>query len=321
MKSAPISGCIIGCLVLAVACLVFGGCASNLPFSNRIDPGVGGTPQAMKGIMEARGREYDFSFDTTTEKGQLCITAYNRREAPVSVSIDLTNRDNVDTNRSFPFEEVVPPHSAVCLARVSRLHPDRDFDFNYATSWMVGDFQARHNPGRGYRLPWRTGERHQVIQAPGGPITTHTDRSSQYAVDFAMPVGTPILAARSGIVVNLEDSFSMGALDKVLADKANFVEILHDDGTIATYAHLAEHGVTVSLGQRVSEGEELGRSGSTGYSSGPHLHFAVWQPGKEGKVFVRVSLPVEFCTGDGSPCAPVTYGTVVPGSRGTGAGN
>ncbi|MBI2354426.1 MAG: M23 family metallopeptidase, partial [Deltaproteobacteria bacterium] len=229
----------------------------------------------------------------------------------VSVSIEMTLEDNVVADRSFPFEYVVPPNTVQCIARISRLYKDRDFSIRYSSSWMVGDFNARHSPKDGYRLPWQLGEYYQVSQAYGGTITTHTDRSSRYAVDFGMPVGTPVLAARSGTVVNMEDSFSVGALDKVLSDKANFVDILHDDGTIATYAHLAVRSVAVRLGQRVSVGEKLGLSGSTGYSSGPHLHFSVWRPEKGVKGFVQVSLPVEFCMDDTAPCAPVRYGTTI----------
>jgi murein DD-endopeptidase MepM/ murein hydrolase activator NlpD len=51
--------------------------------------------------------------------------------------------------------------------------------------------------------------------------------------------------------------------------------VLHDDGSMALYAHLREGGVLVRAGERVTLGQMIGYSGSTGYSSGPHLHFAV----------------------------------------------
>lgn len=325
MKSSPNAVYNARYLVLVASCLVFGGCAFNLPFpgasksyarlgllSNRIDASFGESPRAVKDITVTHGREYDFVIYPVKADGQVCLTAHNRRESPVSVSIEITREDNIATDRSFPFEYVVPPDTQMCIVRISPLYKDRDYSYQYSSSWMVGDYNARHNPGDGYRLPWQRGEYYPVSQAYGGPITTHTDRSSQYAVDFVMPIGTPILAARSGTVINLEDSFSVGALDKVLLNKANFVNILHDDGTIATYAHLAVRGLAVRLGQRVSVGEKLGVSGSTGYSAGPHLHFAVWQLEKEANGFVPVSLPVEFCMDNTAPCAPVRYGITVP---------
>jgi len=57
--------------------------------------------------------------------------------------------------------------------------------------------------------------------------------------------------------------------------KANHILILHEDGTLGVYSHLSPNHTTVSFGQRVDAGTLIGYSGNTGYSSGPHLHFAV----------------------------------------------
>jgi murein DD-endopeptidase MepM/ murein hydrolase activator NlpD len=59
------------------------------------------------------------------------------------------------------------------------------------------------------------------------------------------------------------------------AGRANFIRILHADGSMAVYAHLAEHGALVRQGQPVETGQRIGLSGNTGYSTAPHLHFAV----------------------------------------------
>ena len=53
------------------------------------------------------------------------------------------------------------------------------------------------------------------------------------------------------------------------------MRIVHDDGTMALYAHLREGGVLVRVGQRVEKGQQIGLSGNTGFTSGPHLHFAL----------------------------------------------
>lgn len=311
-------------LILVVCCSVLGGCAFNLTFpgfpesrvrlgllSNRIDTSFGDSPKAVKdlSVSDIQGRGYDFTFYPIAEGGEICLTAHNRGEAPVTVSVEMSHEENVATDRSFPFEYVVPANTKLCIAKIRRLYKDRDLGFQYSSSWIIGDLNARHYAHDGYRLPWQRSESYPVGQAYGGPITTHTERSSQFAVDFSMPMGTTVLAARSGTVVNLEDSFGAGAMDKVYADKANFVDVLHNDGTIATYAHLA--GVKVRRGQRVSVGEKIGISGSSGFSSGPHLHFVVWRPEKGWKGLEQVSLPVEFCV-DGLPCAQAIYGATIP---------
>jgi len=68
------------------------------------------------------------------------------------------------------------------------------------------------------------------------------------------------------------------------------VRILHDDGTIAVYAHLNRNSIRVRPGERVRAGQYIADSGNTGLSSGPHLHFAV-----QRNAGMRIeALPVEF---------------------------
>jgi murein DD-endopeptidase MepM/ murein hydrolase activator NlpD len=72
---------------------------------------------------------------------------------------------------------------------------------------------------------------------------------------------------------------------------------LHSDGTIAIYAHLAHSSIQVSPGQQVTSGQQIALAGSTGYSSGPHLHFAVQRVQRNGDKFATVSLPFNFYVG------------------------
>ncbi|MCW8874061.1 MAG: M23 family metallopeptidase, partial [Xanthomonadales bacterium] len=130
---------------------------------------------------------------------------------------------------------------------------------------------------------------------------THTTPDSEFAVDIVMPVGTAILAARDGTVMDVEEDFNRGGADRdKFVDKANQVRILHDDGTMAVYAHLDLASVSVRPGARVRAGQPIARSGNTGFSSGPHLHFAVQQ----NAGMKMISLPFKFQTAAGVPAAP-----------------
>ena len=76
--------------------------------------------------------------------------------------------------------------------------------------------------------------------------------------------------------MQVESDFSKAGLTKkAYGGRANFVRILHDDGTMALYAHLKTDGVLVRVGQQVQAGQQIGLSGNTGFTTGPHLHFAV----------------------------------------------
>ena len=105
-------------------------------------------------------------------------------------------------------------------------------------------------------------------------------------MDIAMPEGTPIIAARGGVVVKIEnDQTGKGA-----NPSGNFVRILHNDGTMGVYLHLMRGSVSVREGERVVVGSALARSGNTGNSTGPHLHFVV-QRNVGGSL---ESIPYEF---------------------------
>jgi murein DD-endopeptidase MepM/ murein hydrolase activator NlpD len=84
-------------------------------------------------------------------------------------------------------------------------------------------------------------------------------------VDLAGQAGTPIVAAGAGVVVRAGAAEGYG----------NAVLIDHGDGYLTHYGHLAT--ITVRVGQRVAAGEQIGTEGSTGHSTGPHLHFEVHQ--------------------------------------------
>ena len=105
---------------------------------------------------------------------------------------------------------------------------------------------------------------------------SHQDAENRYALDFATEVGTPVLAARAGVVMQVQDGYRGHGLDRARdGGRANSIRILHDDGSMALYAHLADGGTLVRVGEAVAAGQRLGLSGNTGYSTAPHLHFAV----------------------------------------------
>lgn len=140
-----------------------------------------------------------------------------------------------------------------------------------------------------YRYPLQPRGDYAIVQGPGGSYS-HTGRS-YHAVDIAAPPGTPIYAARAGTVIDIKEDSDQGGPDESFADLANYIIVLHDDGTTGEYYHLQQDGVDVVRGQQVAAGEPLGRSGNTGFSSLPHLHFAVHRVLPDGR---SMSVPFVF---------------------------
>jgi murein DD-endopeptidase MepM/ murein hydrolase activator NlpD len=143
-----------------------------------------------------------------------------------------------------------------------------------------------------YRLPYRAGKTFAVLQGFHGAYSHRG--SNEFAVDFDCPVATAVLATRPGLVV-ASNAAAQGAgttPDFLEYARTNFVLVLHDDGTLGEYMHLAPSSIEVAPGQRVERGQELALSGNTGFSSTPHLHFQVMTAADDG-ISAR-SFPIRF---------------------------
>jgi murein DD-endopeptidase MepM/ murein hydrolase activator NlpD len=225
------------------------------------------------------------------------VVVHNNSPAPVSVRANLSHTANVTSDRAWPIYQVVQANSSAILASISAVDQAQDISFKTSMDSVPGLFDAKPDLKALYRLPYMDGSTYAIGQSPNGLRTSHNAPVNWFAVDFDLPEGTPVVAARDGTVIQAEDRFSEGGRNPQYADQANYVRILHADGTIAMYAHLQHKGVTVTPGQEVKAGALIGYSGSTGFSGGPHLHFAVTHLVKDEHGFSDVSIPVSFYTG------------------------
>jgi murein DD-endopeptidase MepM/ murein hydrolase activator NlpD len=164
-----------------------------------------------------------------------------------------------------------------------------DGDLHIEFAWTVGDQHAQHDADQLYGLPYAEGHTFPVLQGYGSRFS-HTGRE-EFAVDFDMPVGTPVHAARDGVVARVVEKHDKGCWEDGCGAFANFIVVLHSDGTTGEYYHLQKDGAQVSAGDRVRRGQRIGYSGNTGHTSMPHLHFAVYRATTWGHT---QSIPVRF---------------------------
>lgn len=239
-------------------------------------------------------RDYPFRVEHIASGGGHDVVARNDGGAPISVRVVLTEVHNIISQQRWPITAVVPPHQSLTLGHLLRANPTAAASFGLSYRLQFGDVAAAHDPHAVYRLPFENGRSFLVSQAHGGIMTTHTTLDSAHAVDIAMPEGTPVVAARAGVVIDIENYHVRGGREADLLDKANSVTILHEDGTMARYVHL-NAGQYTWVGQEVAAGTHIGYSGNTGYSSGPHLHFVVQRTnlGAQGALS-QVSVPFNF---------------------------
>jgi len=204
------------------------------------------------------------------------LTAHNQFYAPVEIILEIENIRGLQ----FPHSDddlrwVVPARSDLPLISLDFLEHGSAPLFEYRFQYLAGDPDSQHRPPVAYRAPFAISTNYPVTQAYP-EVATHTTPDSFHAIDIAMPIGTDIFAARDGVVFDVASNNFRGGLDPERdGPSANVVRILHDDGTYAIYAHLNTNSIRVRPGDHVQRGQYIADSGNTGFSSGPHLHFAV----------------------------------------------
>lgn len=188
--------------------------------------------------------------------------------APVDIELKLEGVQNAAGAPDKPIRWVLPPRSQIRLATLAPLDPAKPMKYQPKLRHALGDPRLLPKPYR-YPLPWRGGP-FRLTQGANGKYSHFTPKG-RYAADIAMPEGTPIIAARGGVVVRVENNQSGRGNNP----SGNYVRIIHDDGTMGVYLHLMKGSVSVREGQRIGTGTRIARSGNTGNSTGPHLHFVV----------------------------------------------
>ncbi len=225
----------------------------------------------------------------------------NTFHGPAEIELRFAQMRNVGSDPVFPLRLTVPPRGEIKAARLWISDPQQNAGYTLEYSYTPGPPGAVHDDAQPYRPPFDRGQSFYIAQAFGGRFS-HTHPQSAYAVDLAMPEGTPIRAARAGIVMDVANDYFNGGDDlERYIDRANFIRILHDDGSMAVYAHLALETARVTAGSRVQRGQVIGASGNTGFSTGPHLHFAV----QVNRGMELVSVPFAFSGQDGAGVTPI----------------
>jgi murein DD-endopeptidase MepM/ murein hydrolase activator NlpD len=230
---------------------------------------------------------------------------FNHYYGPAELEIRLKVAENISADPYLPARVVLPGQSEKKVISFKASDPQQGFRYQMAYTLVPGRPLQSLPSDISFYPPFPSGEKFPISQGFDGD-STHKDAANQYAVDIVMPVGTPVLAARGGIVMDMEDDFHGGAQKKRFLDRANRIRILHDDGSMAVYAHLQPNSIRIRPGGRVPAGAWIANSGNTGYSSGPHLHFVV----QINAGLALESLPFQFRQPGGANLIPENTGMV-----------
>lgn len=235
-----------------------------------------------------------YCVDTVTTDDITAIYVKSNQTYDITVTLKFTTFENVEADIDLPFIETIEPNSKVNILNLHILDKTKKWSYRYLALGVKGSIDAEPDYDHIYSLPYESGQTFKVSQGFNGKFSHNGEQI--YAVDWSMPIGTPIYAARDGVVAAIESRNTIGGPDKKLGDKANYIYIKHSDDTLGAYLHLKQNGVRVKLGQKVKAGDFIGLSGNTGWTGGPHLHFWVYKVKDDGTM--RESIPITFETSD-----------------------
>ncbi len=202
-------------------------------------------PKKELNVLNAEVVTYEESYNLPTiyrDNNTMYKGVYNTVSAGKTgyreVKAIVTYKDGIEISREIIVEEVITEAVAAVVDRGTVTPPTYINPF-YGWAPVTSKYGYRTHPVTGQAYSFHTG------------------------VDFGVPSGTKILASRGGTVIRAAWSGGYGYC----------VDIRHSDGVVTRYAHLSR--MDVYVGQKVSQGQVIARSGSTGQSTGPHLHFEI----------------------------------------------
>lgn len=198
----------------------------------------------------------------------------NHYPGPIEVEINWNLHDNVVAEPDLPHRFVVDHGESEILFNVKGLQKTSSEHYILEYKYVIGAPIEQYTNNFFYKPPIAPNSQFIITQGFGGKFS-HSDEQNYYAIDIDMPIDTPIFAARGGVVLEMDDDYFGNGTEESYANKANKIRILHDDGSMAIYAHLATEKSLVSTGAIVKIGQLIGFSGNTGLTTGPHLHFAI----------------------------------------------
>ncbi|MCK8523882.1 M23 family metallopeptidase [Aquimarina sp. D1M17] len=220
------------------------------------------------------------------------ILADNDEYSPVSALMNFRLENLASSNGNNKVFVAPPRTKKYVITELTVIDRKKRIKLGYESTYNHGNHNlTAYDEDFKYQLPFEKGATFWLSQGYNGKIS----HQNEYALDFKMPTGTKIYAAREGVVIQIEESFEKSCTTSECAKFNNFILVYHSDGTFAEYTHIKKNGAVVKEGDAIKMGQFIGYSGDVGWATGPHLHFVVFfQRLKE-----RVTLKTKFLTSRG----------------------
>lgn len=225
----------------------------------------------------------DNSYNLLVDNDEFC---------PISIKIDLELTNMSSSNGNHKIFVVPAKTKGFLISKIQVIKPNGGGGYKTKSQANYGDSTISNPIDYYYSLPFQKGQSFKIDQGYNGTFSHQNENS----LDFTMPIGTEITAARDGVVVKVVENNDQSCANKSCASFNNYILIYHNDGTFSQYVHLKKEGSLVQEGDQIKEKDVIGYSGNTGMSNGPHLHFMVFIQ----QIEKQVTLKTKFKINDGT---------------------
>lgn len=218
-------------------------------------------------------QKWNIHFYHEVIKKEVYIFADNNEVMPMSAKLNFTLRNLTSDYVDNTITVIPAKTNKFLIAKLTVIQPNSSNSFSYTNTYNFGNaLQENFDQEYIYSLPFEKGNTQLVFQGYNGKFS----HQNADALDFNLKIGDKIFASREGIVTEVVKKNTQSCPNISCAKLNNKVLIMHSDGTFAEYAHLKYNGTELNVGDKIEKNQFIGYSGNTGFSSGPHLHFAVF---------------------------------------------
>lgn len=188
------------------------------------------------------------------------LYAVSSVHGPVEVWLDFGGSQNVKFSQQEPFYWVISGPGEEQLLELEAEDTEQEWSYGWRASYVPGAPVTQSSLNKSpLGLP-----------SKGGPFVVSTspedDVRSKFAVNIAAPEGTPVIAVKSGVVMDTESDFSAAGSSSSAGAGGDVVRVLHSDGSMGLYSNFRVEGIEVVPGQKVRKGQLIGYSGPNNVS-------------------------------------------------------
>lgn len=220
-------------------------------------------------------------------KGDVTFYANNVTHAPYTVALTFTRLSGTLTYPEGETQQWVARPGKSRLVTLKPASENTGIGFAYRSNLTKGDFRAKTDTDFVYIFPLTEGKKVRINQMNSLDKTLgKEERTRLTGIAFQATEGDTIVAARRGVVTEVQDHSASKTGHKRYSASENYVEIYHKDGTFARYKLFLDDGIFVSPGDYVIPGQPIGIIGGSNYEQGSHLRFSIFCPDKKDFTFV-----------------------------------